>query len=425
MKKFKSLALLSLAFALLLVGPGTLLASGGTPSTGGQVTLTIWGRDLLDGTPDHAYVTALIENFQAANPDIVVDYVPLGDPGLMDKTKIAMATGDLPDIFQSWGGSVMGGYADAGRLLDLTADLASIPGSAAASQAMTWKGKTYGVAPFFAVAGLYVNEGIFQRLGLQVPTTVAEFEAVADRLLAAGIQPMASGAKDKWPPLHTYMYLVNRYGGDAFQRAQARQIAFNSEPFIQGARKFQEWVQKGYFGRTPLGEDYATAQTLMATGEAAMQLTGSWMNGQFSSAEFTDQKFGFYPFPVIPGAPGTAADMMGMTDIGWAATVAAADKKDAVLRFMKYAMSVDATSHEPGRISSVPGTPAPSALTGQASSLFAKAKSITFWWDQDLPPNVTSPLNDTIQTFFIPGTNVAAELGKFEALVVEHMGAVK
>jgi hypothetical protein len=43
----------------------------------------------------------------------------LGDPGLADKTKITMATGSgLPDIFQTWGGSVMGGYADAGMLLD-------------------------------------------------------------------------------------------------------------------------------------------------------------------------------------------------------------------------------------------------------------------------------------------------------------------
>ncbi len=79
--------------------------------------------------------------------------MPLGDPGLSDKTKIAMAAGSgMPDIFQSWGGSTMGGYADAGRLMDLTAELKSVPGSAAAQNAMTWKGKIYGVAPFFAIA---------------------------------------------------------------------------------------------------------------------------------------------------------------------------------------------------------------------------------------------------------------------------------
>src|ERR1035437_4294383 len=74
-------------------------------ANGQNVKLTVWGRDLTDGEPDHAYVTALIKDFQAKNPDIELEYISLGDPGLADKTKIAMAAGNGPDIFQSWGGS--------------------------------------------------------------------------------------------------------------------------------------------------------------------------------------------------------------------------------------------------------------------------------------------------------------------------------
>ena len=102
-----------------------------------------------------------------------------------------------------------------------------------------------------------------------------------------------------------------------------------------------------------------------------------------------------------------------------------AAKKDAIVKFMTYAMSVEASSKEPGRIASVPGIKAPSVLTGQASAVFATAKSVQFWWDQDLPPLVTSPLNDTIQLFFIPGTDAKAALSKFEALMVEKVGPVK
>ena len=101
---------------------------------------------------------------------------------------------------------------------------------------MSWRGKIYGVAPFFAIAGVFVNEGIFERLGLSVPTTIDEMEQVADKLLAAGIQPFALGARDKWPALATYMYLTNRYGGmEAFADAQARRARFDSEPFVQAA----------------------------------------------------------------------------------------------------------------------------------------------------------------------------------------------
>lgn len=389
-----------------------------------RVRLTVWGRDVTDTDPAHAYIRHVVETFQAANPDIELDYVALGDPGLNDKVKVSMASNtDLPDVFQSWGGSVMGGYADAGRLLDLTEELQSIATSAAARQAMSWKGRTYGVAPFFAIAGLFVNEGIFEDFGLAVPTTIPELEQVADKLMAAGIQPFALGARDKWPALATYMYLTNRYGGmEAFADAQARRARFDSDPFVQAARKYQEWINKGYFGSTPLGEAYGDAQLLMATGEAGMHVTGSWMNAQYSDPGFTDQRIGFYPFPVLPGGKGKATDVMGQTDIGFAATRVAANKKDAVVRFMQHAMSVQSVSADPGRITSVPNVPAPSRLTEMASAVFAKAEAVQFWWDQDLPPQVTTPLNDTIQMFFLPGADVRQALADFERLVEENMG---
>lgn len=391
-----------------------------------KVKLTVWGRDLADtADPSHLYVNALVKDFQAKNPDIQLDYVALGDPGLADKTKIAMANNTAPDIVQSWGGSVMGGYADAGRLLDLTNELKAIPGSAAARQAMSWKGKTYGVAPFFAIAGLYYNAGMFKNFGIKVPTSVDELEKAADTLKAKGIQPFANGAKDKWPPLATYMYLVNRYGGDAFGLAQARRAAFDSEPFVKAALKYQDWVKKGYFGTKPLGEAYGDANQLVATGKAGMIVTGSWMGGFYSDPKSTDQNIAFAAFPVVLGGKGKATDVMGMTDIGFIATKNGAGKKDAILRFMKYAMSPEAGAFDPGRISAVPGVKAPSPLTGQASAVFAKAESVQFWWDQDLPPSVTSPLNDTIQTFFLPDADVKANLTKFEALVADNVGPVK
>jgi raffinose/stachyose/melibiose transport system substrate-binding protein len=406
-------------FALSLFSASSLFAE--------KVKLTVWGRDIPDDGADHAYVKALIAGFQAKYPDIQLDYIALGDPGLADKTKITMAAGSgLPDVFQTWGGSVMGGYADAGQLLDLTKELKDVPGSAAAASAVTWKGKIYGVAPFFAVAGIFINEGIFAANNLKAPATVEDFEKVCDTLKAKGIQPIACGEKDKWPALAMYMYLTNRFGGDASAKAAARKLSYDSAGFVKAAQLYQKWIKAGYFGATPLGEAYGDAQQLMATGKAGMIVTGSWMCGNFASKDFTDQKIGFYGFPGLKsGGVGKATDVMGMTDIGFAATKAGASKKDAVVKFLKYAMSPEACAAEPGRICSVPGVAAKNPITAQASAVFAKAKTVTFWWDQDLPPSVTSPLNDTIQTFFLPDSDVKKELGKFEALCVENIGAVK
>jgi len=420
---FKSKKTVFLAMLLVVV----MVVGIFSVSAASKVKLVVWGRDLTDDDPAHAYIKALVEGFIAKNPDIELEYIALGDPGLTDKTKVAMANNrDLPHIFQSWGGSVMGGYADANRLLDLTKELKDIPGSAAAQQAMSWKGKIYGVAPFFAIAGLYVNEDIFEKYNLQVPTTIDEMEKVADKLLDLGIQPFVVGARDKWPVLAMYMYLVDRFGGlEAFNNAAARKGRFDSEPFVKAAQLYQSWAKKGYFGDTPLGEGDGDSDNLMYTGQAAMRVTGSWKCAQYSSTELTDQKIGFYAFPGMKGGVGKATDIMGMTDIGFAATRVAVRNKDAVVRFMKYAMSPEACAAEPGRICSVPGVPAPSRMTEMASAVFAQAEEIQFWWDQDLPPMVTAPLNDALQQFLLPNSDVKKLLSSYELLVEENLGPAK
>jgi ABC-type glycerol-3-phosphate transport system substrate-binding protein len=395
-----------------------------------QITLTVWGVNGPTETqnPQAAYFVALFKNFQAKNPDIKLDWITFGTQGspLNDKLKVSLPNNQGPDIFQSWGGSFMGQFAAAGKLLDLTKDLAKVPTSSAARAAMSYKGRVYGVAPFFAVAGLFVNEGKFKELGLSVPTTFDELEKVADALKAKGIQPFAVGAKDQWPVLATYMYLVNRYGGNVFPQAVDRKVRFDSVPFVQAAQKYQDWAKKGYFGTKPLSEGYGDAQLLMSTGKAAMQISGSWLCGLYSDPKQTDQTIGCYAVPVLKGGKGLVSDVMGMTDVGFAATKLGEKKKAAIVRFMKYAMSVEACEAETGRVCSVPGVKPPTRLTGMASSnVLGKAKRVQFWWDQDLPATVSTPINTTIQTFYLPDTDVKKALTKFEELVEENMGPIK
>jgi raffinose/stachyose/melibiose transport system substrate-binding protein len=393
------------------------------PAFAQKVKLTVWGRDVLDDDPAHVSVAALVKGFEARNPDIDVEWVALGDPGLMDKTKIQMAVGSgLPDVFQTWGGTTMGSYADKGLLLDLTAELKNVPGSAAAAAAMTWKGKVYGVAPFFAVAGIFLNEDLFKDKGLSTKfATVADLEKAAATLKAAGVQPFACGAKDKWPPLAMYMYLTNRYGGDIFTEAAARKARFDADPFVKAATLYQGWAGKGFFGDKPLGEGYGDAQQLMATGRAAMHVTGSWMCAQYSSADFTDQNLGFYAFPTIAGGKGKVSDVMGMPDIAYAATKEAASKKAAAVKFLTYAMSQEAGQADPGRIASMPGVVSKSDLTKMAVAVFGQSKTVQFWWDQNLPAAITTPLNETIQTFFLPETNVKTALTKYQELAAANI----
>ena len=420
------------SMVLVVIGILTLSLTIGVFFTGctkksGPVKITVWGRDVTDGNADHAYVTALVRDFKEKYPEIELDYVNFGE-GLNEKIKVAMSAGsELPDIIQSWGGRMMGDFADNGKLLDLTKELKDIPGSSAAREAMTWKGKIYGVAPFFAIAGIFQNDTIFEKLGLEPATTIEEVAANADALLKAGYQPFAAGGKDKWPILHLYMYFVDRVGGpNAFSDATNRKTHFYGEPFVKAALYYQDWVKKGYFGQKPLGEAYGDSQQLMASGKAAMQLTGSWMCANYSDPEFTKENISFHKFPTFEsGAKGPDSDVMGMTDIGWAATIEGKDKKDAVVTFMKYAMSKEACSYEPGRVCSVPGVEAKNSLTTQASEVFSEATYVEFWWDQNLPAAATTPANDVVQVIFLPDGDVKKALEDFDRLMDDAVGPVE
>lgn len=419
MSKNKRSMVLILALASLLILSGVAMA---------QTTLTIWAVDGLElDDPHHYYVQNLVRNFTAANPDITIDWVGFGTEGaaLNNRIRVALAANQGPDIFQSWGGTFMGEFARMGRLLDLTNELADVATSEAAKAAMSYNGRIYGIAPFFAIAGLYVNERIFENLGLEVPTTIAELETVAEALLANNIQPFAVGARDEWPILATYMYLVNRYGGNIFEDAVARKVRFDAEPFVQAGLKIQEWSARGFFGNTPMSEGYGDAQLLMQTGQAAMQLSGSWLCGLYSDPNQTDQTIGFYAVPILEGGVGSVTDLMGMTDVGFVATSISASKKDAVVRFLTYAMSVEAAEKEPGRVASIPGVNPPNRITGMASDVFTQAETIQFWWDQNLPPALTNPINLTIQSFLMQDTDVKAELGRYEILVEDELGRVQ
>ena len=103
-------------------------------------------------------------------------------------------------------------------------------------------------------------------------------------------------------------------------------------------------------------------------------------------------------------------------------TRVAADKKDAVVRFLQYAMNPDVVSADPGRISSVPGVRAPSRLTEMAVGGVCSSRGRAVLVGSRPAAQVTTPLNDTIQKFFLPGADVKQALTEFELLVEENMG---
>jgi raffinose/stachyose/melibiose transport system substrate-binding protein len=144
-------------------------------------------------------------------------------------------------------------YIESGKIADITDYMKQdnyvdkfMP--AGISQA-TYKGKIWAMpVENVAVAMVFYNKKVFADNGIQVPTTLTELEAAADKLKAKGIYPFSLANKTKWTGSIYYMYLVDRIGGpEVFANAANRQNngTFEDPTFTQAGAKIQEWVNKG------------------------------------------------------------------------------------------------------------------------------------------------------------------------------------
>ncbi|MDQ1912560.1 ABC transporter substrate-binding protein [Paenibacillus sp. GD4] len=175
MKKTKSAGLL--AMALMMVLPACNSASTDTAQTGSAkpvskeaVKLKMWG-----GVPPESGPQAVVDAWNAANPDIQVSYERyVNDDSGNLKLDTALLTGQDVDLFVSYTGTALKKRVDSGVALDLSRyageyDIEAKMGAAAKD----WQvgGKYYGIptvrSPFF----VWLNKDLLDQAGLKVPTS--------------------------------------------------------------------------------------------------------------------------------------------------------------------------------------------------------------------------------------------------------------
>jgi glucose/mannose transport system substrate-binding protein len=151
---------------------------------------------------------------------------------------------------------------------------------------MKYEGK-YVAAPvnIHRVDWIWANPTLLAKVGVtEVPKTWDEFNAVADKLQAAGITPLANGS-DPWQDLTLWDVIALGVGGADFYRKAIVELdpeALTSDTMIKvfdQMRKMRGYVDAGFSGRS---WDLATG--MVARGEAAFQIMGDWAKGEFSAA---------------------------------------------------------------------------------------------------------------------------------------------
>lgn len=332
--KFTSLlkAATTVAFASVLV------ACGSSSSSSSSVTEV----EFFSQKPEmQATLQEIVDDYNKSQDEVKVTLTSVPDAGTVLKTRIA--NGEAPDVINIYPQNAdFKGWAADGQFVDLT-DESDILGNLneGAAEAYAVDSKIYNVPLTTNVSGIYYNKDAFDKLGIEVPKSLAEFQDIVKKIKDDGQTPFAEALGDPWT--------VNGFAQLAWiQSAGGAQAANDYLRFSDKGAIAEDEVTKNVATYLDLlagngqsnsdGALYADTVAVFAEGKALMMANGSWALTVIKQQE-PDFEVGFFPMP------GLTADAPVMT-VGAAdmAVSISADSKnvDASKDFVKYLSSTEA-----------------------------------------------------------------------------------
>ncbi len=418
MRKSRALKRGRLAAAGLLVFSVTAAACGSSgPSGAGGAAgaagdgskAVIW---TLSGSLEDVY-TDSVERFneQTDGPGAEVQFFQ-NDP-YKQKLRVAMGADNPPDVFYNWAGGSLRSYVDAGAVLDLTQELESDPEWASqfipsVVEQATFDGKVYGLPMKGMQPELfYYNKDLFEQAGVEVPTTWQELLDTIPKFKEIGVAPISVGGQGKWPTLLYLQFLADRIGGpEVMDRIVAGEKDAWSDPAIlQSIQMIQDLVEAGGFvdGFSSVSFDTGQSAALVYTGEAAMELMGSWQyfNFKTNAPEFVEQgKLGWFPFPAVEGGKGDPRNVAGNPSSWYSVSANGAQTEEAV-SYLKETLTSDAYIEDMVNSGEVPAVVGVEEQLAQSEDkdwltfvydLATEAPNFELSWDQLLAPDVAAEL---------------------------------
>jgi raffinose/stachyose/melibiose transport system substrate-binding protein len=219
---------------------------------------------------------------------------------------VALAANNGPDIVYASGPSYTSVYAQEDKVLDLNKysdqygwkkRLLSVM-----YDACTVNGKLYSVPNAILISGIFYNKELFKEKGWKVPTTMAEFTALCDTAIKAGLYALSAGNKG-WRPCNDHfseMIVNHNIAPSNMYKCLTGQLSFDNPEMVKAVALSAAWYKKGYLS----GNDYPNLNSqdvmqLLADKRAAMVIAPT-LYIQFAAQSFLGadaDKVGFAPMP--------------------------------------------------------------------------------------------------------------------------------
>ncbi|OLT10482.1 ABC transporter substrate-binding protein [Actinomadura sp. CNU-125] len=393
------LTAISAGAAIAVAAP--LLTACGDDADSGKVTIE-W-LDIATTEPSKTIYPEIAAAYEAAHPNVDIKLTNMENDAFKAKMTAVTASGDLPDVFVTWGGGVLKQRIDAG-LVKPVEDTGFLDGFTPVSlQPYQFDGKAYAVPYDMGMVGFWYNKDHFEKAGIDgPPATWAEFLDAVRKLKTAGITPIALAGKDKWPGHYYWAYLAMRLAGPDGVKQAAEAQNFGTPPFVQAGQKLKELVDLDPFQEGFQGAAYDAPggqAATMGAGKAGMELMGQWAPVVQKDASGKDlgDALGFFPFPAVEGGPGKVTDVFG----GGNGHALGKDAPPEALDFLKFLMNEE---NEARLVSSGAFMPvvkgAESSIEDANRKIVAEKLNGTtgfqLYLDQAFPPAVGEEVNDSV-----------------------------
>jgi len=378
------------------------------PTSGDTVTIDWW--HIQNTEPSQSNWQAVADQFEADHPGVQIEITVMENEAFKAAIQTNMQAGEVPDLFQSWGGGGLIQQVDAGLVTDISGDVADVAGDLTGTGSFEIDGALYGLPWKVGMVGFWYNADLFAEAGLESPADTWDglLEQI-QTLKDAGITPIAVGAGDKWPAHFWYSYLMVRLCGSAGMLEIAADNNFNRDCVVQAGEMIGDLValepfQEGFLGAgwdAPDGESGT-----MANQGAAMDLMGQWAPGAFAaqldldSAADIPWTVGWAPFPAVDGGAGVASEGFGGVD----GFVVGKDAPPETVEFLKYITSAD-VQRQIGVDQPLPAnrTAADVVTDPNQIAVFEGLSELTFlqqYLDQFFTPEVGGAINDQTAALF-------------------------
>jgi len=218
---------------------------------------------------------AYIEAYTTLHPNVTIELEtrPGGTEG-DNIVKTRLATGDMADVFYYNSGSLLQALNPAETLVDLAAEPFVGNFVEAYLSSVSQGDAVFGVPSETAMGGgILYNKKIYADLGLDVPTTWAEFAANNEAIKAAGIAPIAATFGDTWTSqlfVLADFYNVQASVPDFAEQYTANEAHYTDTPAaMAGFSYLQEAFEKDWWQEDFGADKFEDGQELLATGEVA------------------------------------------------------------------------------------------------------------------------------------------------------------